>query len=95
MSLCILQNGNDERRPIAGTCYPTANLQTTPFKVLEVETVKLTPELRRRLPFLSHLPIHCDVSFLEMDMAGLISEGTAHKFREGGCRFHGSFWLFL
>eukprot|EP00752_Nemacystus_decipiens_P008402 g7512.t1 len=51
-------------------------------KVLEVETVKLTPELRRRLPFLSHLPIHCDVSFLEVDMAGLVTEETTHKFRE-------------
>eukprot|EP00903_Cladosiphon_okamuranus_P015735 g14523.t1 len=51
-------------------------------KVLEVETVKLTPELRRRLPFLSHLPIHCDVSFLEVDMAGLVSEETTRKFRE-------------
>lgn len=52
-------------------------------KVLEVETVKLTPELRRRLPFLGHLPIHCDVSFLEVDMVGLVSEATTQKFREG------------
>ncbi|CAM9897744.1 unnamed protein product, partial [Hapterophycus canaliculatus] len=51
-------------------------------KVLEVETVKLTPELRRRLPFLGHLPIHCDISFLEVDMGGFVSEETANKFRE-------------
>ncbi|CAM9180499.1 unnamed protein product [Scytosiphon promiscuus] len=51
-------------------------------QVLEVETVKLTPELRRRLPFLGHLPIHCDISFLEVDMAAFVSEDTANKFRE-------------
>lgn len=74
---------------IADCCYPAVNLLTPPPrpKVLEVETVKLTPELRRRLPFLSYLPIHCDVSFLEVDMAGLVSEETARKFRDGGCRF--------
>ena len=47
--------------------------------------MKLTPELRRRLPFLSHLPIHCDVSFLEVEMAGLVSEEAGRKFRDGGC----------
>lgn len=52
-------------------------------QVLEVETVKLTPELRKRLPFLGHLPIHCDISFLEVDMTGLVSEATAKKFLKG------------
>ncbi|CAN0452933.1 unnamed protein product, partial [Laminaria digitata] len=52
-------------------------------QVLEVETVKLTPEIRRRLPFLGHLPMHCDVTFLEMDMVGIVSEATSSKFREG------------
>ncbi|CAN0547318.1 unnamed protein product, partial [Ectocarpus sp. 8 AP-2014] len=50
-------------------------------KVLEVETVKLTPELRKRLPFLGHLPIHCDISFLEVDMSDLVSDETSRKFR--------------
>lgn len=58
-------------------------LSRVSLQVLEVETVKLTPELRRRLPFLGHLPIHCDISFLEVDMIGLVSEETASKFREG------------
>ncbi|CAN0527506.1 unnamed protein product [Scytosiphon promiscuus] len=52
-------------------------------QVLEVETVKLTPEIRRRLPFLGHLPMHCDITFLEVDMVGIVSEGTTTKFREG------------
>ncbi|CAN0297145.1 unnamed protein product, partial [Ectocarpus sp. 12 AP-2014] len=51
-------------------------------KVLEVETVKLTPELRKRLPFLGHLPIHCDISFLEVDMSDFVSDETSRKFRE-------------
>ncbi|CAN0146473.1 unnamed protein product [Ectocarpus sp. 12 AP-2014] len=51
-------------------------------KVLEVETVKLTPELRKRLPFLGHLPIHCDISFVEVDMSDLVSDETSRKFRE-------------
>lgn len=45
--------------------------------------MKLTPELRRRLPFLGHLPIHCDISFLELDMLGFVSEATSKKFHEG------------
>lgn len=57
-----------------------------PSQVLEVETVKLTPELRRRLPFLGHLPIHCDISFLELDMVKFVSEETTRKFQEGSSR---------
>ncbi|CAM9591988.1 unnamed protein product [Ectocarpus fasciculatus] len=51
-------------------------------KVLEVDTVKLTPDLRKRLPFLGHLPIHCDISFLEVDMSDFVSDETSRKFRE-------------
>lgn len=68
-----------------GFCDATFAVVNSAPKVLEVETVKLTPELRRRLPFLGHLPIHCDVSFLEVDMVGLVSEATAQKFHEGSC----------
>lgn len=52
-------------------------------QVLEVETVKLTPELRRRLPFLGHLPLYCDITFLELDMRGFVSASTAKKYSEG------------
>ena len=48
-----------------------------------METIKLNPELRRRLPFLGHLPVHCDVTFLELDMAGFVSAETADKFHQG------------
>lgn len=63
------------------------NARVACTQVLEVETVKLTPELRRRLPFLGHLPIHCDISFLELDMQGFISEATTKKFHEGSSSF--------
>ena len=52
--------------------------------------MKLTPELRRRLPFLGHLPMHCDVTFLELDMVGFVSEGTSSKFKEGS--WYGMVW---
>jgi hypothetical protein len=38
--------------------------------VVEVEEgVKVTHELRRRCAFLRHLPLHCDVTFVELDVS--------------------------
>lgn len=92
--------------PPSDLYIPSDRRTTRVFQVLEVETVKLTPELRRRLPFLGHLPIHCDISFLEVDMEGFVSEETANKFREGSlvvgcgthflrCRWYGRRYLLL
>ncbi|CAM9832608.1 unnamed protein product, partial [Choristocarpus tenellus] len=54
--------------------------------VVEVETVKLTYEMRKRLPFLGHLPEHCDISFVELEMDSFISQKTRTKFAEEICK---------
>lgn len=55
-------------------------------KVVDVERVHLTPALRKRFPFLSHLPLYSDVNFVELDLHGMLSETTRDKFREEGRR---------
>ncbi|KAL3921401.1 MAG: hypothetical protein SGILL_002766 [Bacillariaceae sp.] len=50
-------------------------------RVLEIENVQLTPDLRKRMPFLSHLPVFSDVSFVELDLNSLLSEETRKKFK--------------
>ncbi|CAM9114883.1 unnamed protein product [Discosporangium mesarthrocarpum] len=51
--------------------------------ILEVETVKMTLDLRKRLPYLGHLPEHCDITLVELDLDGLLSEEVKEKFHEG------------
>jgi RING-type zinc-finger len=50
-------------------------------KVLEIENVQLTPELRKRMPFLSHIPSYTDISFVELDLFHILSESTRRKFK--------------
>lgn len=47
--------------------------------VLEVETVQLTRDMRRRYAFLSHLPEHCSIRFVELDLKSMLSEETLAK----------------
>lgn len=49
--------------------------------VLEKESVHLTPEMRKRMPFLSHLPHYTDISFVELDLNRLLSTETKQKFK--------------
>ena len=57
--------------------------------VVEVEQLTVTTSLIKRKPFLSHLPLHSNVSFVEIDWYSggdrgnqpLLSHGTLNKFR--------------
>ena len=49
--------------------------------VLERESVHLTPEVRKRMPFLSHLPLYTEVQFVELDLNHLLSAETKQKFK--------------
>jgi hypothetical protein len=44
--------------------------------VLDVETVKVTPSMRQKLPFMHHLPLQCDVILVELDLRGIV--GSEH-----------------
>lgn len=49
--------------------------------VLEKETVHLSPDVRKRMPFLSHLPLYTDIMFVELDLNRLLSAETKEKFK--------------
>jgi hypothetical protein len=44
--------------------------------VLDVERVVLTPDVRQRLRFLSHLPLLAEVQLVEIDLGGVLSRET-------------------
>jgi hypothetical protein len=50
-------------------------------KILEVERKNLTPELRKRLPFLSHLPLLADIVFVELDLNHILTDQTKQRFK--------------
>jgi hypothetical protein len=45
-------------------------------EVLEVESVRVTIELRKRFSFLRHLPLHADVKFVEVNVTELVTTGV-------------------
>jgi hypothetical protein len=49
--------------------------------ILEIENIHLTPELRKRMPFLSHLPVYTDIVFVEIDLYPILSDSTRNKFK--------------
>jgi hypothetical protein len=50
-------------------------------RVLEIENVHLTPESRKRMPFLNHIPLYTDIVFVEVDLNHMLSEVTRRKFK--------------
>ncbi|KAG5461009.1 MAG: hypothetical protein BJ554DRAFT_6871 [Olpidium bornovanus] len=54
--------------------------ETITVRVVGVEESTLTEELRKRCRYLSHLPLSCDVTFVEVDWQGLVGEETMKMF---------------
>lgn len=50
-------------------------------EILEIESVHLTPDLRKRMPFLGHLPLYTDIHFVELDLNSLLSIECKKKFK--------------
>jgi hypothetical protein len=50
--------------------------------ILEVDRVQLTPEMRQRLRFLSHLPVYSDVTFVEIGLGNMLSPETKKTFKK-------------
>jgi hypothetical protein len=48
--------------------------------ILDKESLQLTPDVRKRLPFLSHLPLYTDLVFVELDLNRILSDQTRQKF---------------
>ncbi|KAI7880679.1 hypothetical protein K492DRAFT_129774 [Lichtheimia hyalospora FSU 10163] len=49
-------------------------------KVEGVEESSMTEDLRKRFKYLSHLPLACDVTFVEVDLKNLVSKTTLNVF---------------
>jgi hypothetical protein len=50
-------------------------------RILEIERKNITSELRKRLSFLSYLPLFTDIIFVELDLNHILSEKTKQKFK--------------
>ena len=50
-------------------------------EIVEIENIQLTEEMRKRMPFLAHLPLYTDIRFLEIDLNNLLSMETKNKFK--------------
>ena len=50
------------------------------FRVVEAETMKVTPTLRLKMPFLRHLPEASDILFLEADLKRLVPTDVLAMF---------------
>lgn len=49
--------------------------------ILELQHVHLTPEVQKRMPFLSHLQLYLDLVFVELDLNNVLTSETKFKFR--------------
>lgn len=50
--------------------------------IVEVDRVQLTPEMRQRLRFLSHLPLYSDIAFVEIGLGNMLSHETKKAFKK-------------
>lgn len=50
--------------------------------ILEMETVIMTEENRRKFKYISHLPLGCRFSLVEIDLTGIVRSGTLELFKE-------------
>jgi hypothetical protein len=48
--------------------------------LVEAERLQLTPDIRHRLRFLSHLPLYTELSFVEINLGHLLSKATKKRF---------------
>lgn len=51
-------------------------------KIVEIERTQLTPEIRQRLRFLSHLPLYSDITLVEIGLGSLLSAETKKVFKK-------------
>jgi hypothetical protein len=77
------EKGNDQ-----GECQETTcRVQAGPLpdflegRVLEKENVHMTSDIRKRMPFLNHIPLFTDIVFVELDLNHVLSDETKRKFK--------------
>ncbi len=50
-------------------------------QIIDVETIHVTPDIRRRMPFTSHLPLYIDIHLVEINLTQSLSPKTRDNFR--------------
>jgi hypothetical protein len=50
-------------------------------RIVEVECVHLTPDVRKRMPFLEHIPAYSDIQIVELDLNNMLSNETKKRFQ--------------
>jgi len=50
-------------------------------RVMEKENVHMTSDIRKRMPFLNHIPLFTDIIFVELDLNHVLSDETRRKFK--------------
>ncbi|KAK9763520.1 hypothetical protein K7432_009718 [Basidiobolus ranarum] len=48
--------------------------------MISLEESTINPDLRKRFKYLSHLPISCDITFVEIDLKNIVSKKTFNMF---------------
>ena len=77
---CLLTDA-EKREEEKGERYLPSILSS--FKVLQQESVRIDASTRSRIPYLRHLPEHCDLVYLvEIELAGLVKPETYSLFQE-------------
>ena len=51
-------------------------------QVIDVEQVHLTPDILKRMPCFSHLPLYTDITMVEIDINGSLSSDTRERFKK-------------
>lgn len=55
---------------------------TITVKVLGIEETSLTEEVRKKCKYLGHLPLGCDVSFLDVELEGIVGPEGVRPFEQ-------------
>jgi RING-finger-containing E3 ubiquitin ligase len=51
-------------------------------RVIDVECLHLTPDVRKRMPCFSHLPLYTDITMVELDINDYLSDTTKKHFKK-------------
>lgn len=56
--------------------------KTIAGRILQKESCSMTEELRKRLKYLQHLPVTCQIEVVEIELAAIISDEVMNKFKD-------------
>jgi hypothetical protein len=67
-------------RPIEGLKKPPLP-DFVSGQILEIQNIYLTADIRKKSPFLQHLPLYSEISLVELDLGSIMSKESKKKFQ--------------